>query len=132
MTDWRAVAAGFAVLVVVGTAGASVPAVGAIGAGLVGGFAAGYLAGDGAGNGAWHGLVAGTLAGLVVAGVVGFLGPAVGATGGSLGALVESHGAVVAVSAITLLFAADSALAGAVGGWLGRRTAGGRSTPARS
>ena len=67
MTNWRAVGVGFVLLVVIGTAGVSVPAVGQLGAGLVGGFTAGYLAGGGPGRGAWHGLVAGSLAGLVVA-----------------------------------------------------------------
>jgi hypothetical protein len=124
MTDWRAVGVGFALLVVVGTAGVSVPVVGQVGAGLIGGFAAGYLAGGGAGSGAWHGLVTGSLAGLVVACLVVLFGGLLGGvTGGPLGALVGGFGAFVVVSALTLLFAADSALAGAVGGWLGRRTA---------
>ncbi|WP_318568393.1 DUF5518 domain-containing protein [Salinigranum marinum] len=121
MTNWRAVAVGFALLVVIGTAGVSVPVVGQLGAGLVAGFAAGYVAGGGPGRGAWHGLVAGSIAGLVVALGVAFLGDAV-ASGGPLSALVGGFGALVVVSALTLLFAADSAVAGAVGGWLKRRS----------
>ncbi len=124
MTNWRAVAVGFVLVVVVGTAGVSVPVVGQLGAGLVGGFAAGYLAGGGPGSGAWHGLVAGSLAGLTVAVVIGFFGGLVGGvSGGPLGALVGGFGAFVVVAALTLLFAADSAVAGAVGGWLERRSA---------
>jgi hypothetical protein len=123
MTNWRAVAVGFALLVVIGTAGVSVPVVGQLGAGLVAGFAAGYVAGGGPGRGAWHGLVAGSIAGLVVALVVAFLGDAVGVgSDGPLSALVGGFGAFVVVSALTLLFAADSAVAGAVGGWLKRRS----------
>lgn len=123
MTNWRAVAVGFALLVVIGTAGVSVPVVGQLGAGAVAGFAAGYVAGGGPGRGAWHGLVAGSLAGLVVALGVAFLGDAVGVgSGGPLSALVGGFGAFVVVSALTLLFAADSAVAGAVGGWLKRRS----------
>jgi hypothetical protein len=124
MTNWRAVGVGFVLLVVIGTAGVSVPVVGQLGAGLVGGFAAGYLAGGGPGSGAWHGLVAGSLAGLVVAVVVAFFGGLVGGVaGGPLGALVSGFGIFVVVSAITLLLAVDSAVAGAVGGWVNRRTA---------
>ncbi|WP_380679026.1 DUF5518 domain-containing protein [Salinigranum sp. GCM10025319] len=120
MTNWRAVAVGVALLVAVGTVGVSVPVVGQIGAGLVGGFAAGYVAGGGPGRGAWHGLVAGSLAGLVVAVGIAFLS---GASDGPLGLLVDGFGASIVVSALTLLFAADAALAGAVGGWFERRSA---------
>jgi hypothetical protein len=35
--------------------------------------------------------------------------------------LVDGYSTVVVVSALTLLFAADGALAGAVGGWLERQ-----------
>ena len=122
MTNWRAVGVGFVVLVVVGTAGVSVPVVGQIGAGLLGGFAAGYLAGESPGRGAWHGLIAGSLAGFVVALVVAFFGGLLGGVAaGPLGALVGGFGVFIVVSALTLLFAADSALAGAVGGWLATR-----------
>jgi hypothetical protein len=125
MTDWRAVAVGFVLLVVLGTAGVSVPVVGQIGAGLVGGFAAGYLAGGGPGRGAWHGLIAGSVAGLVVASAVGLFGGLLGGvSGGPLGMLVGGFGAFVVVSALTLLFAADSAVGGAVGGWVARRSTG--------
>ena len=122
MTNWRAVAVGVVLLVVIGAAGLSVPVVGQIGAGLVGGFAAGYLAGGGPGRGAWHGLVAGSLAGLGLAVVVGLVGGLVGgAAAGPLGLLVGGFGAFVTVTALTLLFAVDSAVAGAVGGWLEAR-----------
>lgn len=120
MTNWRAVAVGFVLLVVIGTAGASVPVVGQIGAGLVGGFAAGSLAGGGPGRGAWHGLLAGSLAGLCIALVVGVFGGLVGgATAGPLGFLVDGYDGSIVVSALTLLFAVGGAVAGAVGGWLG-------------
>ncbi|AUV83194.1 hypothetical protein C2R22_17360 [Salinigranum rubrum] len=123
MTNWRAVGVGFVLLVVIGTAGVSVPGVGQLGAGLVGGFAAGYLAGGGPGSGAWHGLVAGSLAGLVVAVVVAFFGSLLGGiAGGPLGALVGGFGPFVVLAAITLLLAADSAVAGALGGWVKRQT----------
>jgi hypothetical protein len=120
MTNWRAVAVGVALLLVVGTAGVSVPVVGQIGAGFAGGFAAGYVAGGGPGRGAWHGLVAGSLAGLVVAVGIAFLSSG---SDGPLGLLVGGFDASIVVSALTLLFAADAALAGAVGGWFERRLA---------
>lgn len=123
MTNWRAVAVGVVLLVVVGTVGVSTPVVGQLGAGVVCGLTAGYLAGGGPGRGAWHGLVAGAVAGLIVAIVVIRFGGVVGVSGGPLGALVEGFDAFVVVSALALLFAVDSAVAGAVGGWLERRTA---------
>jgi hypothetical protein len=118
MTNWRAVGVGVGLLVVVGVAGVSTPVVGQLGAGLVGGFAAGYVAGGSPGRGAWHGLVAGSFAGLVLAVGVAHFG---GVAGGPLGMLVDGYSTVVVVSALTLLFAADGALAGAVGGWLERQ-----------
>jgi hypothetical protein len=118
MTDWRAVAVGFVVLVVVGSVGLSVPVVGQLGAGIVGGFAAGYLAGGGLGRGAWHGFVAGSLTGVVLTLGLAFVGSlAGGAGGGPFGALLGGAGVFVVGLLLTALFAVDSALAGAAGAW---------------
>ncbi|KTG08845.1 hypothetical protein AUR64_13595 [Haloprofundus marisrubri] len=118
MTDWRAVGVGFVVLLVVGAVGLSVPILGQIGAGLIGGFAAGYLAGGGLGRGAWHGLVAGSISGIALTIFVALLGGLLGFAGGPLGGLVAGGGILVVGAVITLLFAIDSALAGAVGAWV--------------
>ena len=118
MTDWRAVAVGFVVLLVVGAVGLQLPLVGQIGAGLIGGFAAGDLAGGGLGNGAWHGLLAGSITGIVLTLVLALLGGAVGLGFGPLGALVGGAGILALGVVLTVLFAVDSAVAGAVGGWM--------------
>lgn len=111
MTDWRAVGWGFLVLLVVAIFGAGIPVLGQIGAGLVGGFVAGYLGGGGLGRGAWHGLLAGSLTGIVftlLLAVAGGLisGPAAPIVGG---------GILVVGIFVTVLFAIDSAIAGAIG-----------------
>ncbi|SFR50565.1 DUF5518 domain-containing protein [Halogeometricum limi] len=116
-TDWRAVGVGFLLILVVGTVGLSVPVIGQIGAGLVGGFAAGYLAGGTLGNGAWNGLIAGSLSGLVLTLLLSLLGGALGLAGGPLGALLGGAGVFLVGLFVTVLFAVDSALAGAVGSW---------------
>lgn len=116
-TDWRAVAVGFLVIVVVGAVGLSLPVVGQIGAGLLGGFAAGYLAGGSLGNGAWNGLVAGSISGLVLTVGLALLGSLVGLAGGPIGSVIGGGGVLVVGLVVTLLFAVDSALAGAVGSW---------------
>ncbi|WP_101294097.1 DUF5518 domain-containing protein [Halegenticoccus soli] len=115
MTDWRAVGVGFVVLLVVGALGLSAPVIGQIGAGLVGGFAAGYLAGGGLGRGAWHGLLAGSITGVVLTVLLALVGSAIGLGAGPVGAFLGGAGVLVVGLFVTLLFALDSALAGAVG-----------------
>lgn len=118
MTDWRAVGVGFVVLLVVGAIGLHLPLVGQIGAGLVGGFAAGYLAGGGFGNGAWHGLLAGSITGIVLTVFLAFLGGVLGLGAGPLGGFLGGAGVLLVGVFVTLLFALDSAVAGALGGWI--------------
>lgn len=89
-TDWRAVGYGFVVMVIAGLLASFAPVIGHIGAGLIGGFVAGYVAGGG-------------LVGLV---------------GGPIGSLLGGAGVSVIGLFPTLLFAIDSALAGAIGGEL--------------
>jgi len=117
MTDWRAVGVGFVVIVVAGLLSASVPVVGQIGAGLIGGFAAGYVAGGGLARGAWHGLLAGSITGVVVTLALSlFGGLLVTVSGGPLGGFLGGAGVLVVGVFLTVLFALDSALAGAIGG----------------
>jgi hypothetical protein len=120
-TQWRAVAVGFVVVLVVGAVGLTLPVVGQVGAGLVGGFAAGYLAGGGAGNGAWNGLLAGAISGVLLTVAVALVGGLVGLAAGPLGGLLGGAGVLIVGVVLTLLFAVDSAIAGAVGGWLKAR-----------
>ena len=118
MTDWRAVGVGFVVLLVVGAIGLQLPLIGQIGAGLIGGFAAGYLAGGGLGSGAWHGLLAGSITGIVLTLFLALLGGVLGLGAGPLGGFLGGAGVLLVGVFVTLLFAIDSALAGAVGGWI--------------
>lgn len=118
MTNWYAVIVGFIAWLVVGAIGLTVPGLGQLTAGLLGGFLAGYMARGGAGSGAWHGLLAGSLAGIVFAVILGLGISVLGAPGlGPLAPLVGG-GAFVVVVTLALLFGLESALAGAVGGWL--------------
>ncbi|MUV56347.1 hypothetical protein SAMN04487947_3000 [Halogeometricum rufum] len=116
-TDWRAVAVGFVVILVVGAVGLSLPLLGQIGAGLVGGFAAGYLAGGTLGDGAWNGLLAGSISGVVLTLVLALLGSVLGLAGGPLGAFLGGAGVFLVGLVVTVLFAVDSAIAGAIGSW---------------
>lgn len=111
MTDWRAVGWGFLVLLVVAIFGAGIPILGQIGAGLAGGFVAGYLAGGGLGSGAWHGLLAGSITGVIFTLLLAVAG---GLLTGPAGPIVGG-GVLVAGVVATLLFAIDSAIAGAIG-----------------
>lgn len=111
MTDWKAVWWGFVVLLIAALFGNAIPIVGHIGAGIVGGFVAGYLAGGGLGSGAWHGMLAGSITGIVFTVLVALAG---GLLAGPAGGIVGG-GLLVAGVALTLLFALDSAVAGAVG-----------------
>ena len=117
-TDWRAVGVGFLLILVVGAVGLTLPVLGQIGAGLVGGFAAGYLAGGSLGDGAWNGLLAGSVSGIVLTLLLSVLGGALGLAGGPLGAFLGGAGVLLVGLFATLLFAVDSALAGAVGAWV--------------
>lgn len=114
MTNWRAVGLGFLVLLVVALFGAGLPVLGQIGAGLVGGFVAGYVAGGGFVSGAWHGLVAGSITGVVFTAILALAG---GLLSGPLAGIVGG-GILFVGLALTVLFAVDSALAGAIGGAL--------------
>ena len=117
-TDWRAVGVGFVVILVVGAIGLSLPLLGQIGAGLIGGFAAGYLAGGTLGDGAWNGLLAGSISGVVLTVLAALLGGVIGLAGGPLGAFLGGAGVLLVGVFVTVLFAVDSAIAGAIGSWL--------------
>ena len=120
MTNWYAVIVGFVTWLVVGAIGLSAPPFGQLTAGLLAGFLAGYMAGGGAGSGGWHGLLAGSLGGIVFAAILAIGVSALGTPG--LGPLAPLLGAGVLVGGVllALLFGLESALAGAVGGWLSR------------
>lgn len=118
MTNWRAVAGGFVVLLLAGLIGLQLPLLGQIGAGLIGGFAAGYLAGGGFGNGAWHGLLAGSITGIVLTLFLALLGGLLGLGAGPVGGFLGGAGVLLVGVFVTLLFAIDSAIAGALGGWM--------------
>ena len=118
MTNWYAVIVGFIAWLVVGAIGLSVPPFGQLTAGLLAGFLAGYMAGGGIGSGGWHGLLAGSLGGIVFAAILAFGISVLGAPGlGPLAPLLGG-GALVAGVVLALIFGLESALAGAVGGWL--------------
>jgi hypothetical protein len=118
MTNWYAVIVGFVTWLVVGAIGLSVPPFGQLTAGLLAGFLAGYMAGGGAGSGGWHGLLAGSLGGVVFAMILALGISVVGAP--ALGPLspVVAGGALVGGIVLAVLFGLESAVAGAVGGWL--------------
>lgn len=119
MTDWRAVGYGFLAGIVTSALGIFLPVVGHGIAGLVAGFVAGYLAGGGPFRGAWYGLLAGAIGGVALSLLTGLFAlvglsvfsPVLGVVGGFGIFTVAAIGAV--------LFAFDSALAGAIGGILG-------------
>lgn len=118
MTNWYAVLVGFLVMTVVGTIGLAIPGLGQLTAGLLGGFVAGYVAGGGGWSGGWHGLIAGSIGGIVVALIFGVAVSAIGAVGlGPFGPLLGGGVFLVGV-AIAVLMGLESALAGAVGGWI--------------
>lgn len=118
MTNWYAVAVGFVVSVVIGTVGIVIPGLGQLTAGLVGGFLAGYMASGGVGRGAWHGLLSGSIGGIVLSILIGLLVSVVGTFGlGPLGPVVGGSVFVLGV-VLALVLGIESALAGAVGGWV--------------
>jgi len=119
MTDWRAVGYGFVVMVIAGLLATFAPVIGHVGAGLIGGFVAGYVAGGGLLSGTWHGLLAGSVSGVAVTLLLAGFGGLVGLAAGPLGSLLGGAGTLVVGLFLTLLFAIDSALAGAIGGVLG-------------
>ena len=120
MTNWRAVLVGFAVEFVFGVFAFALPGIGHAAAGLAGGFVAGWMAGGGLWRGAWHGLLAGAIGGIVVAIIIVLFGLVLGATGlVPAGFLGLGIGLIALV--VFLLLAIDSAIAGAVGGWLVER-----------
>ncbi|PSP56292.1 hypothetical protein BRC82_02010 [Halobacteriales archaeon QS_1_67_19] len=121
MTNWYAVIVGFLAWLVIGAIGLTVPGFGQLTAGLLGGFLAGYVARGGFAGGAWHGLLAGSLGGIVFAIILGFGISVLGAPGLGPFAPLLGAGALVAVVSLALLFGLESALAGAVGGWLAAR-----------
>lgn len=120
MTNWYAVVVGFVTWLVVGAIGLSVPPFGQLTAGLLAGFLAGYMAGGGLGRGACHGLLAGSLGGIVFAVILGLGLSVLGAPGlGPLAPLLGG-GALLVGIVLALLFGLESALAGALGGWLAK------------
>ncbi|MFC7081384.1 DUF5518 domain-containing protein [Halorussus caseinilyticus] len=118
MTNWYAVTLGFVVMTVVGVVGLAIPGLGQLTAGLVGGFVAGYVAAGGPRRGGWHGLLAGSLGGIFVALIFSVAVSVLGAVGlGPFGPLLGGGVFLVGV-VIALLMGLESALAGAVGGWV--------------
>lgn len=117
MTNWRAVLIGFAIEIVLGVVAFTLPGIGHAAAGLIGGFAAGWIAGGGIANGAWHGFLAGALGGLLVAFFVVLFGFVLTATGLVPAGILGIGVGLFALVAFALL-AIDSAIAGALGGWL--------------
>ncbi|MFB6072872.1 MAG: DUF5518 domain-containing protein [Halobacterium sp.] len=117
MVEWRVVLAGFGVEFALGVFAFALPGVGHAAAGLAGGFTAGWLADDGVWGGAVHGLLAGALGGLVVASLLVLASLAVSATG-FLPAGLLGFGVAIFSVVVFLLLAVDSALAGALAGWL--------------
>jgi len=117
MVNWRAVLTGFAVELVLGVFAFALPGIGHAAAGLVGGFVAGWMADDGVFGGAVHGFLAGALGGILVAVLVLVLGVVFSATGLFPAVLLS-----FSIGALALLFfallAIDSAVAGAVAGFL--------------
>lgn len=117
--DWRAVGWGFVTFLAVAMFGAGFPVVGQLGAGIVGGLVAGYLAGGGVLNGAVHGAIAGSLTGVAFTLLVAFFGGLLGfAGGGPFGGVVGGTGLLVLGFLVTLVFALDSAVAGAIGAFV--------------
>ena len=118
MTNWYAVAVGFAVMTIIGVVGLAIPGLGQLTAGLVGGFVGGYVAAGSAGRGAWHGLLAGSVGGIFLAVVLGVAVGALGTVGlGPLGPLLGGSIFTVGV-VLALVMGLESALAGAVGAWI--------------
>lgn len=116
MTNWRAVAIGFAVEFVVGVLAFGLPGLGHVAAGLIGGFTAGYLAAAGLWSGAWHGLLAGAIGGIVLASLFGLVIVLVGTIGlGPLGSML-GFGAFAVAMFVAIAMAIDSAIGGLIGG----------------
>lgn len=120
MTNWYAVIVGFVTWLVVGGIGLSFPPFGQLTAGLLAGFLAGYMAGGGLGRGAWHGLLAGSFGGIIFAVILALGIGLLSAPGLGLLSPLVAGGALVGGILLALLFGLESALAGAVGGWLSR------------
>lgn len=116
MVNWRAVLTGFVVEFVLGVFAFALPGVGHAAAGMVGGFAAGWMAGGGFWNGGVHGLLAGALGGLLVVAFV--VVASLAASVAFVPAGILGFGAAVLAFVVFALLAIDSAIAGAVGGWL--------------
>ena len=117
MVNWRAVGWGFVTFLVVAILGAGFPVVGQLGAGVVGGLVAGYLAGGSLLNGAIHGTIAGSINGVAFTVLFALFGGVIGfaAAGNPLGGVLAGTGVLVLGLLLTLVFAVESALAGAVG-----------------
>jgi hypothetical protein len=116
MVNWRAVLTGFVVEFVLGVFAFALPGVGHAAAGIVGGFVAGWLAGGGAWKGTVHGALAGALGGVLV--VVFLLVASAFVTVAFVPAGVLGFGVAVLASMAFFLLAIDSAIAGALGGWV--------------
>jgi hypothetical protein len=121
MTNWRAVGVGFIIELSLGVVGLLVPGVGQLVAGLVGGFVAGYIGSMMIRSGLWHGLLAGSLGGFLLAIPVGLL-VAVASIGIDLtnqfGGLIAGVGTAVVVVLVATILGANSAIGGAIGGFV--------------
>jgi hypothetical protein len=129
--NWRAVAAGFVVTLIVGfLSGATVPetdiTLPVIGwglTGLLGGLTAGYMAGHGYGNGAINGAVATTIGAIIVLAVLALFGTLLL---GAFGLGLALFGVVFLV-----LYAVPGAVGGALGAMLKGREPARVGRPAR-
>jgi hypothetical protein len=119
MVNWRAVVVGFLVEFVLGVFAFAIPGVGHAAAGMIGGFVAGWLAGGGLWSGTVHGALAGALGGILV--VAFLLVASAFASVAFVPAGILGFGVAVLAFVAFLLLAVDSAVAGAIGGWLAER-----------
>lgn len=117
-TNWRAVATGFIVIVVLGLIASFIQEFAVLGTAvgaIIGGFTAGYLARGNISDGTWNGFLAGLVGAVVVIAVLAVLGLAVSLVELSLGGVFATVGIAIAA----LVFAAIAAIPAAIGGALG-------------
>ncbi len=115
MTDWTAVLSGVVAGIIVGVAASAVPGIGHVFAGLVGGGVAGYLAGGSVASGLWHGILAGAFGGILLAAALFSLVSVASVALGAPFGVLAGVGTASVVVVVSLLFAVDSAVGGAVG-----------------
>lgn len=119
MVNWRAVLTGFVVEFVLGVFAFALPGIGHAAAGMIGGFVAGWMAGGGLWSGTVHGGLAGALGGILVVAVLVLA--SVFASVAFVPAGILGFGVAALAFVAFALLAIDSAIAGAVGGWLAER-----------